>query len=184
MRIACHQPNFIPWYPLFSAIASVDIFVLLGHCQFEKNGFQNRFRLHENDAWHTMSVRHGREPIVLKKYVRPQEDWKKIKADLPQFPVLNEFDDCVSDRLWLMNTLIIERILSKLDIKTRIEFDWPTKLRGTERLVAICQEFECDTYLAGSGGANYMEPELFAKAGIKIERQEYEDKRHVLEVLR
>ena len=50
MTITIHQPNFMPWYPFFEKIQQADIFVLLGHCQFEKNGFQNRFSIHLDDC--------------------------------------------------------------------------------------------------------------------------------------
>ena len=39
MKIAIHQPNFFPWYPFFEKIKNCDIFIILTHCQFEKNGF-------------------------------------------------------------------------------------------------------------------------------------------------
>ena len=43
MKIAIHQPNFLPWYPFFQKIKEVDKFIILGNCQFEKNGFQNPY---------------------------------------------------------------------------------------------------------------------------------------------
>ena len=57
MRLAIHQPNFMPWYPFFEKIKNCDKFIMLTHCQFEKNGYQNRFNL--NDKWYTMSVKKG-----------------------------------------------------------------------------------------------------------------------------
>ena len=184
MKLAAHQPNLIPWMPLIHKIAASDVFVLMGHCQFEKNGFQNRFRLRVGSPWHTMSVRHGKEPIIRKKYVRPKEDWDKIKFSLLEYPILNEFDPFIKESLWETNVGIILKIVELLKIKTPIHFDWQTQLRGTERLAAICKEFNADTYLGGSSTSKYMEPEVFRAAGIKIEQQTYGDKRHVLEVLK
>ena len=40
MRISIHQPNFVPWYPFFQKIQQCDKFIILTHCQFEKNGYQ------------------------------------------------------------------------------------------------------------------------------------------------
>ena len=59
MRISIHQPNFVPWYPFFQKIKEVDVFVILKECQFEKNGYQNRFNF--NNKWYTMSVKKGLE---------------------------------------------------------------------------------------------------------------------------
>ena len=79
MKIAIHQPNFLPWYPFFQKIKEVDKFIILGNCQFEKNGFQNRFNL--NDKWHTMSIKKGLDPINTKTYLNPLKDWNKIKLN-------------------------------------------------------------------------------------------------------
>ena len=70
MRVSIHQPNFVPWYPFFQKIKEVDIFVILKECQFEKNGYQNRFNF--NDKWYTMSVKKGLEPIRDKVYIDPK----------------------------------------------------------------------------------------------------------------
>ena len=59
MKIAIHQPNFMPWYPFFQKVESADIFVILSNCQFEKNNFQNRFNI--DDRWYTMSTNKGLE---------------------------------------------------------------------------------------------------------------------------
>ena len=99
MRIAIHQPNFLPWYPFFQKIKEVDRFVILKECQFEKNNYQNRFNF--NDRWHTMSVNKGLEPIIEKTYLNPENDWNKIKVNLFEYEnTLNLFDGCVSDNLF------------------------------------------------------------------------------------
>ena len=66
MIVAIHQPNFIPWLPFFDKMAAADVFVILSECQFEKNGFQNRF---QRNGWNTMSVASGLAPIREKQYV-------------------------------------------------------------------------------------------------------------------
>ena len=83
MRVSIHQPNFVPWYPFFQKIKEVDIFVILKECQFEKNGYQNRFNF--NDKWYTMSVKKGLEPIRDKVYIDPKNSWDKIKNSLSKF---------------------------------------------------------------------------------------------------
>jgi len=184
MRVAIHQPNFMPWLPFFEKMAAVDRFVILSRCQFEKGKYQNRFRF--NEAWYTMSVNHGMDPIIEKVYTRPQEDWQKIKTRLPQFEkVFGQFDECIGHRLWLTNFRIILKMAKMLGITTEIILDPITSLKGTDRLVEICRALEADTYLAGQSGAHYMEPEKFAAAGIKVENQDLSkaDKRHSLEKL-
>ena len=61
MIVSIHQPNFMPWYPYFQKMQQADIFVVLENCQFEKNGFQNRFNM--NNTWYTMSTTRKLIPI-------------------------------------------------------------------------------------------------------------------------
>jgi hypothetical protein len=94
MIVTIHQPNFMPWYPFFQKIQQADIFVLLGNCQFEKNGFQNRFNL--DGRWNTMSVRKGIDNINKKQYIDPLKDWERIKNSLPKYKhILSEMDSLI-----------------------------------------------------------------------------------------
>jgi len=40
-------------------------------------------------------------------------------------------------------------------------------------LIGICGELGADTYLSGSGGANYQDEEMFSKAGIRLIYADY-----------
>ncbi len=168
MKIAIHQPNFFPHKAFFNKMEMVDVFVILRNCQFEKNGYQNRFNI--NDKWYTMSVSKKTDSILHKEYLNPEEDWKKIKTKLKGYG-LPKFDINIHLYLHYTNTEIIKKIRNLLGIKTKIEFDFPTELRGTQRLVEICEEYGADTYVAGPSGADYMDMNVFKKAGIKVEFQ-------------
>lgn len=176
MIVAIHQPNFIPWLPFFDKMAAADVFVILSECQFEKNGFQNRF---QRNGWNTMSVASGLVPIREKQYVAPQKDWQRIKARNANSTVLAEMDALIGPSLLETNVAIIRHLAAKLKIKTRIELDFPTSKTSTDRLVEICQEFHATEYLAGASGGNYMDATLFDRAGIKIVTQSLDISRKI-----
>ena len=163
MIVTIHQPNFMPWYPFFQKIQQADIFVLLGHCQFEKNGFQNRFNL--DSRWNTMSVKKGLEYINKKQYID------------------SKMDELITDNLYQTNTAIIHHLVKKLDINTKIVEDYPTNLTSTARLVDICKRYGATTYLAGQGGKDYLNEELFKQENIQVIYQEDMNKIHTLEYL-
>ena len=182
MRVSIHQPNFVPWYPFFQKIKEVDIFVILKECQFEKNGYQNRFNF--NDKWYTMSVKKGLEPIRDKVYIDPKNSWDKIKNSLPEYKsILNECDKCISESLLETNYCIIDKFCNMLDIDTLLEIDYPTHLKSTNRLVDICVQYGATEYLSGTGGKDYLDVKLFNDNGIKVLFQENMDRRHTLELL-
>lgn len=184
MIVTIHQPNFFPWLPFYEKIRSADVFVFLRHCQFEKNNYQNRFQY--RDRWHTMSVNKGLEPIVDKRYVNPLADWNKIKANLiDKRVVLSEYDECLGESLYEMNRDIILKTMTKLGIKTRVEYDVATDLTSTDRLVEICKSLGATRYLAGRGGTKYMDLSKFKSVGIAVDVQVVpaEQMVHVLDIL-
>src|SRR5688572_14918298 len=71
MRIAIHQPHFLPWLGYLHRMASVDAFVLLDHVQFERRNYQNRTGIRMNGAQHWLTVpvvqRSQQERIVDKE---------------------------------------------------------------------------------------------------------------------
>jgi hypothetical protein len=182
MKVAIHQPNFVPWRPFFAKMAAVNIFVVLTKCQFNRRVYQHRFKFQEH--WYSMSVQNIQhfEPIEDKKYACPHEDWAAIKRKLPQYADwFSQFDDCIHAELWRCNTQIIVRMAALLGIKTEIVMEHTSTLTGTDRLVEICYCLGAKTYLAGRSGASYMDSEKFTRAGIAVEHQEVTDTRHVFE---
>jgi len=155
MTITIHQPNFVPWYPYFQKIQQADVFVLLGHCQFEKN------------------------------YINPLKDWNSIKSRLFEYKnILSEMDNLITDNLYETNKDIILYLMNKLNITTPLVEDYPTDLNSTERLVDLCKKYNATTYLAGQGGKEYLNKLLFEKEGIEVIYQENLNKIHTLEYLK
>lgn len=183
MRIAIHQPNFVPWWPFFEKMASVDRFIVLTHCQFNREHFQHRFKFQER--WHTMGVQDVRhiDSIRNRIYANPARDWAKIKQRLPKYKSwFEEFDDCIQSELWRTNFSIILRIAEQLKIRTEILIDPIPSCTGTDRLIEICRASSATTYVAGRSGASYMDLKKFAQAGIKVQLQTVTDTRHVFEL--
>lgn len=171
MTITIHQPNFFPYYPFFQKMEQSDIFVILQNCQFEKNGFQNRFN--KDGMWYTMSVNKGLDPISSKKYLNVKNDWNKIKNKLPKYRnILDLFDDCIDDNLSITNSKIILKIKKLLDIQTEIVYDYPTNLKSTDRLIDICLKNNATTYISGVSGKKYLDLNLFHENNIQVIFQE------------
>ena len=168
MKVSIHQPIFFPWYPFINKIESVDTFVILAHCQFEKNGYQNRFSY--NDKWNTMSVKRGLEPIVDKIYLNPIGDWNRIKSNNLNYKnILDLFDE------WICKLLSID---------TQIVMDYETDLKSTHRLVDICKTNNASQYLSGLSGKDYLDLQLFKNENMDVVFQDISDiKFHTLELL-
>lgn len=183
ITLTAHQPNFFPYYPVFQKMEQADVFVILENVQYEKGGYQNRFQL---DGWRTMRTHSGLLPIVEKRYVSPFADWVTTKTSLPKYQeLMGEFDDCVTHYLSKTNSCIITKAAQKLGIKTKITYDYKTNLKGTARLVDLCQKHGATKYLSGISGKKYLDLLQFKRAGIEVEFQDESTmiKKPLLEVL-
>lgn len=144
VKIGIHQANFIPWVPFFYKMAQCDIFVILRHTQFRKGGFENRYNL-SNGEWVTKPVIGGIDYLIDKKYA---DGTSLIKTNM----------------LW------INAIKETLNINTKIEFDFPTNKRGTDRLIEIIKFYGGDIYLTNENAKDkYLDEEAMRSNGISIE---------------
>lgn len=163
----------------FQKMEQSDIFVILTHCDFTKNNYQNRFFY---QGWNTMSTNKGHEPIRDKRYVNHVADWNKIITKHPKAAL---FTDCLSNSLSIMNISIIDKIRNILDIKIPIVMDYHTELKGSERLLDICKHYGATEYLSGIGGKKYLDVKLFEDNGINVIFQDENkiDKRAIIEII-
>lgn len=160
MRIAIHQPNFIPYFPFFYKMALADKFIILSHVDFEKNNYQNRYFLNTKDKWVTKSVQNGNDLINKKRY-----------AD--------------SRNLVDLNMLWIYAIKDTLNINTPIVYDFPMPETKTERLIKLIKYYRGDTYITCPEAKDkYLDEDLMRASGIEIEYYKAPShlKKHVFEM--
>ena len=191
MRIAIHQPHYLPWLGYLAKWAAADLFIFLDVVQYEKNGWQNRNRIKTPDGarWLTVPV-HARlgtpiaEVVIDGSRAWPARHLRAIeqayaraawlpayRADLAELyarPWTHLAPLATASALWLARSIGITtpvRLASELHV---------TSADATGRLVALCRAVSADTYLAGADGARYMDLGQFAAAGIGVLAQRYE----------
>jgi len=194
VKVAIHQPHYLPWLGYFAKWASADLFVFLDTVQYEKNGWQNRNRIKTpaGPRWLTVPVRAhlgmavGVVPIDTTqpwraRHLRAIENayakapgWPRYRDELQRF-YSREWGRlaplAVDSARWLAGALGVStptRLASDLAVS-----DGPRQ-DATARLVAICRAVGADTYLAGRDGALYLDADQFAAAGIAVSTQRYE----------
>jgi hypothetical protein len=87
MRVAIHQPHFLPWLGYPHRMAQVDLFVLLDHVQFERRNYQNRtmFRMNGETRWLTVPVvQRSQKERIIDKEIDNRLDGSTWWADLNQ----------------------------------------------------------------------------------------------------
>jgi WbqC-like protein len=81
MRVAIHQPHYLPWLGLLHRMAAADVFIVLEHVQFERGNYQNRTQVRVNGTAHWLTVpvvqRSQKEPIAEKE-IDWSRDWSAV----------------------------------------------------------------------------------------------------------
>jgi hypothetical protein len=193
MRIAIHQPNYLPWCGYFYKMAQVDLFVILDDCSFTKSGVTHRVRIRtpQGISWLTVPVGKREVPIVDLS-PDPSQDWgvrqwNIIKTSYSKAAFSSEV------ALWLepllrtrWQTLVdlnlegIRKIAGLLGIETPMlrSSEFPDGLKrtlgaGSARNLGICQYLAAKTYISGQGARDYNDEKAFAAAGINLEYVTY-----------
>ena len=83
MKLAAHQPQYLPWLGYFDKMDLVDRFILLDTVQYKKNEWQNRNRIRTAEGWQwlTVPVRY-RFPMTIRQ-VRIDESsaWRRKHSE-------------------------------------------------------------------------------------------------------
>lgn len=193
MKIAVHQPNYLPWLGYFYKMAECDKFVLLDNVQYEKNAITNRVKIKtpQGALWLTLSVKR-RFPQLIKeakmanfqpereKHLKAIElNYKKSKHFDYLFPELKKILEKEWQYLSELNIALIKLLKTKLGIETKLEISSGYDIfgKGTELLINLCKKLNADTYLSGQGGKmggkKYLEEDRFETAGIKLEYSDF-----------
>ena len=202
MKVAIHQPCFVPWLGYLDRMVKADLFVLLDHVQFERRNYQNRtsIRIEDEARWLTVPVVQlsQKERIIDKRIDNPPEPlnrWWGTKhfqtlkfayRKAPYFqhyaPRVQELLETRFERLVDLNDAFLDLLRNELAIATPLVKSSELAVDGhrSDLLLKICKAVDADTFLGGMGGSRrYLDTEAFARAGIAVEWQEYKHPRYV-----
>lgn len=193
---AIHQPNFFPWLGYFDKIKKADVFVFLDQVDYPKSGnsmgsWCNRVKLNVGGkaTWVSCPVirEHGRQPIDTVR-INNQSPWRDALRKIlianyrgaPNFPEAFALVESLlayqTDRLAEFNIYVIRELAKYLGYRTAwvAQSSLPSMSeKATDRLVAICRAVGADTYLCGGGSSEYLETEVFARAGVNLVYQDF-----------
>jgi hypothetical protein len=188
--VAVHQPQYLPWIGYFDKMRKADVFCYLNDVQYKKNEWQNRNRIKtvQNWQWLTVPVRYRFPEKINEVRINHTTHWSKkhlqaLKTNYSRAPYFKSyisiFEDTFSREWELVSELnihLIECLKDALQMKkktTIISSELTLREEPTDRLIDICKAVGADTYLAGQGGADYMDAARFEENGLKVIMQEF-----------
>ena len=190
MVAAAHQPQYLPWLGYFDKMARCDVFIYLDDVQYKKREFQNRnrVRVKNGEQWLTVPVASkGRytqaiHEVEIEGTAWAKDHWTALTLAYAKAPFFKQHAgelDSFYKRPWPllgpMNEALADFHRQALGIQTplRRSSEFNVQSAKTERLVALCRAVGADTYLSGQGARDYLQEELFQKAGIRVVYQEF-----------
>jgi WbqC-like protein family len=197
VKIAIHQPEFLPWLGFFYKMSLAEKYIVLDHVQFKKRYFENRNKIlspQGGESW--VSV-----PIISKgRYTQAINDveidnshqWrKKFLASLEHYYGKSKYfhkyfeelraivGSFAGNRLVELNLSFIHFFRKHLNISCPLHFsseiigpNW--EHRGSDLILHLCLWANADVYLCGPSGKDYLNLEEFSKRGIAIEWIEFQ----------
>jgi WbqC-like protein family len=190
-RLAILQSNYIPWKGYFDLLNSVDEFILYDDMQFTRRDWRNRnlIKTPRGLEWLTIPVAvkgryHQRIcDTAISDPAWGARHWATLKhnyAKAPFFelyrPLLEPLYHAAWTSLSAVNHALLQAICGILGITTRLSWSMdyrPLKEGKTERLVDLCRRAAATHYVSGPAARDYIEPGLFAAAGIALSFFDY-----------
>lgn len=196
MKCAVMQPAYLPWMGYFDLIRSVDYFVFLDDVKVQKSSWDNRNRLAQKSGEYYLSVPillpNGSKTQIRNTLIDYSRNWvRKHLMSLEQnygkspffdqcYPVLEKIIQTRHDSLANLNIRIIRTLCQVLNTSARFcRSSTLSEISGDKdkRLVSICRNLGCKTYLSPVGAANYIEKDCpggaLTKAGIALQYQNF-----------
>jgi hypothetical protein len=191
MKIAIHQPQYLPWLGYFDKLDSADVFIILDTVQFKKHEWQNRNRIRTKDKdgwqWLTVPILDRFPERIDQVEINGRTDWQRKHAQAlrlhygkaPHWEPLGPELLSLLERSWAricdLNVAVLDLLCRHLGIAARrvMASTLSAREEQTGRLIDLCLAVGGTIYLAGQTGAQYMDLGQFSAAGIQVHAQAY-----------
>lgn len=177
MRIAIHQPNYLPWPGFFKKMSLCDVFVFLDDVQLNKESFTRRVKVrHPEKAnsfiWMTVPLRKsGMQDLIQDLEIDRNKEWAMhhlalVEQSYRSTPGWHQngswiqalISRCENESsLADMNIFLIQEIATKLGIGCRFlrSGNLPVAGKADRYTYALVKELGGTTYIRGKGEQRY-----------------------------
>jgi hypothetical protein len=195
VRVVISQPMYFPWVGLLEQLKAADIFVFYDDVQFVKGSLFNRVQLKTPSGirWLTVPLRSkSLSQKICETEIDDHQDWRtrQIAVLRQSYERAPYFEDMIR----VAESVLAEKFsnLSELSISSmtalgdyfglssgkKILRSSSLNIGGgsSQRVHDICKSLGATQYITGHGAANYLDHELFERAGIEVCYMQYEQK--------
>jgi len=186
MKLAIMQPYFLPYIGYFQLIAAADTFVVYDNIKYTKKGWVNRNRMLRNggDVTFSLPLAKGSDALNIVE--------RELAGDFDRERLLNQFKGAYSKAPHFEVTLpVLARIILNeernlfryihqsiveicvhLGLTTAIrissEIDINHDLKSQDKVLAICNALDAESYINAIGGLELYRYEDFAEQNVAL----------------
>jgi hypothetical protein len=188
MRVAIHQPEYLPWLGLLDKARRVDAFVLLDNVQFDRSSLQHRAKVvgANGPFWLTIPFVH-RFPQRIDELAFADDrwrgkHWKSLQSAYGRAPGWKHAAGRIEAFFAARYASVVDATVASVELLFEAFAVRPPRVvrasslaaRGdkADLVLAICRELGATTYVSGRTGATYLDHAVFAAAGVTIEVQQ------------
>lgn len=188
MKIAIHQPNFLPWLGYFKKIKLADVFVILDNVDIVtggKSAITNRAKVltPNGELWLTIPLKKIDSKKIDDQLIDNSQRWKKkhlktIELNYKKAPFFERTYHLIDsiygyefDELSHFNIRVLKEVCALLNISTKFELASSLTLENTEktgRIIEICKFFNGTTYISGYGANKYNDVSTFQENNMDL----------------
>ena len=190
LRVAVHQPNYMPWCGFFAKMLDCDALVFLDDVQLPRGrSYVSRTKIASGPAgerWLTAPVRKGGLQPINDVYFA-DDQWARshlrtlhhVYARSHHFrevsELVGELYDGPSNKLAIFNSRAIEMIGRYLGWTGTFHYssDHPTTLTADRRIAQVVAAVGGSTYVSGAGAQKYQSADVYHEAGVGFEVRAY-----------
>jgi GNAT superfamily N-acetyltransferase len=193
MRVAVHQPNYMPWCGFFAKMFACDAFVLFDDTQLPQGrSYVSRAKIakgKDDEQWLTVPIqKSGRKAIRDVPFAEPgwasahlrtlHHAYARARYAEEAMDLVRPLYEDPGETLAEFNSRAIETIGRYLGWEGAFHrsSDHPADLLSDRRLAQLVRAVGGTVYVSGAGGQNYQSEDVFAGDGLELEVRTYRPK--------
>lgn len=190
MKIAIHQPDYIPYIGYFYKISQCDIFTFLDDVKFSHNNMHhwNRIKTPKGELRLKIPMDYHSDDTIQMVRTKDELNWKQkhLKAMELNYTRAKYFKDCYPK----FRELLSEHYTSLADMNITINLficdafgikkeyirssTMNINTMKEDKIIDICQDLNGTEYISGNGAKAYQNEEHFTQRGIKLTYSAYQ----------
>lgn len=182
MTIAIMQPYLLPYLGYFQMLSAVDIFILYDDVTYIKGGWINRNNILINNKTNLITIplkNASSFKLINEIEIAKNKVIKTIQQAYCKAPYFKDIFNGIetifnkNTKIADLNYELILFICNYLSIDTTIlrssNLNYKRELKGQNKVISICKQFNTKQYINAIGGINLYSKEEFLKNSIELQ---------------